>query len=338
MGDKCVSCRLVVAKDLGILCSSCKCTYHTSCLNLLPDDLKFIKEHYKNNWKCDVCIKPGRKHRSGSVTGDTASQSSLPANSNGQENELTVNPGLSSAQFSTLMAEFANMRVLQQSIISDIGLIKDEQQKLRSDLNTQYSRLSGNIQEHRALLDSHTDSIAKIGSKVEALEIGLAVNRGLTQNNDALDLDTVVGELQERNKRRSNIVIFGLNESSGSNRKESEAVDKASVEEILSVIDNVESSAVKEITRIGRLSANKCRPLKVVLQSEALVHSIIKKATKIKKVQKFAGLSISFDRTAQQQISYRRLREELDARISAGEKNLKIRYVREVPRIVSLNT
>lgn len=338
MSDRCISCRQFVAKDIGILCSSCNGVYHTSCLNLLPDDLKYIREHYKNNWKCDVCIKPGRKHRSGSVTGASASQSSMAANSGVREDEVSTNPTFSSAQFSALMAEFASMRALQQSIISDIGLIRDEQQKMRSDFKIQYDLLNSDMQEHQMILDSHTESIAKISGKIDALEKGMTVNGGSPHNRDNPSLDDMIGELQERSKRRSNIVIFGLPESSDNNKRDSERLDKASVEEILSVVDNsIDFSAVIKISRVGRLHANRCRPLKVVLQSEALVHSVIKRAPKVKEVEKFAGVNISYDRTAQQQDSYRRLREEMNARIGAGETNLKIRYIRDVPRIISLN-
>ena len=91
--------------------------------------------------------------------------------------------------------------------------------------------------------------------------------------------------------------------------------------------------------RIGKFVATKGtpRPLKVMVNEESVVHDIILKARNLKNTDNYKNINISLDRTPRQIELYRTVKKQFNERIAAGETNLKIKYVRGVPKIVNLN-
>ena len=85
------------------------------------------------------------------------------------------------------------------------------------------------------------------------------------------------------------------------------------------------------IKRIGKVQTNFTRPLKLTLKSASHVKWILKNREKIMP----SGVACASDKTLRQQEYYKSLKDQLDARQKDGEKDLKIKYVKGVPRIVT---
>lgn len=82
---------------------------------------------------------------------------------------------------------------------------------------------------------------------------------------------------------------------------------------------------------------NNPRPIKITLCEEDIVHNLIRKAKTLRDSNSFKKINISLDRTPRQLEHYKSLKRELNQRISDGETNLKIKYIRGIPKIVSVN-
>lgn len=159
----------------------------------------------------------------------------------------------------------------------------------------------------------------------------------ITRSND-FDIEDVIAEINERNKRKCNLVFFGLKEQDQGQPVELRtANEKSSVENILRTIAPSINAVNIKPTRLGHYNEAKCRPIKISLPTEDQVHLAIRSAKNLRKHQIYKNISISFDRTPQQIQYYAKIKNNLAERLNSGENNLKIKYVNGVPKIMSEN-
>lgn len=152
------------------------------------------------------------------------------------------------------------------------------------------------------------------------------------------NFEEILEEFNQRNVRKSNLVIFGVEEQ---DQELSAATcieqDKTEVANILRVIEpELNTQNIKPI-RLGIFNNTKNRPIKISLNDEKRVHSVIRKANVLKNNRSYKNISISLDRTPRQIEHYRKLKKELKEREDGGEQNLRIKYVKGIPKIISLN-
>lgn len=350
MSDICSVCSKKCTIEKNVSCSACRNHYHPACVNLLPTDIEFIREQKGNKWQCPACLQEGRKHRSGSV-------SSISSKSRGN---VSQEKHLSQDQFERLFAEISSVKVMQQSIMQDIQSVKNAQDQLSSELRIRYGKLEDSIkscntvlEEHTAVLTKHSTTIAELDTRLERIETNLssvALGDEPARNspphlrqagsldrhsNNIPELDVIMSEINERQKRARNVVIFGVEENGGRDDKGRKLADIEFVNGLMSFLE-VEPG-VSKVSRIGNSSENKRRPLKVTFQSESDVLSVIRATVKLRGANDYRNVFISFDRTPKQLSQYKVVKEQLDLRKAAGEQNLKIRYVSGTPTIVRLN-
>lgn len=170
--------------------------------------------------------------------------------------------------------------------------------------------------------------ISKLSMEVETLK--QKVKQG--------SFEEIVEEINQRNIRRFNLIVFGVEEQ---DQQQPNTVrienDKKEVTNIVNFIDtNLDISNFKLI-RIGSFTAGKTRPIKIVLDEEKHVHNLIRKAHVLKNNASYNQIAISFDRTPKQIDYYRNVKKQLDDRKNNGEKDIKIKYINGIPKIVSLN-
>lgn len=155
-----------------------------------------------------------------------------------------------------------------------------------------------------------------------------------------LNFDEVIDEVNERQTRKSNLILFGLPEPSedldGNART---AADNAQVSLVLKTLDSSADITNIKPRRLGRLAKTNTspRPVKVALVNEAAVHSFLRVASKLRGVGGYEKVFLSTDKTPKQIQAYKAVRSELLLRQAKDEKNIKIKYIRGTPTIISLN-
>nr|CAI5840202.1 unnamed protein product [Callosobruchus analis] len=169
-------------------------------------------------------------------------------------------------------------------------------------------------------------------------DIRVLKSGGETSSHDQdIFFEEVITEVEERAKRRKNLVIFGVPEQDQdlSNNDRASRDTNATVE-ILQVMNrNIDAQSVRPI-RLGKPTAGRSRPIKVCFGSELQVVEIIRNAKSLKN-SRYSKVSVSYDRTPRQLSHYKKLKHQMQDRVDAGETNLKIKYVNGTPRIVSEN-
>lgn len=138
-------------------------------------------------------------------------------------------------------------------------------------------------------------------------------------------IEDVINEIEERQRRKNNIIIFNMKETTSV----TESGDAIQVDSIIKEATN-ESLIVKKVFRIGKANKNGHRAVKVILTNHEDALKIIRGRRNVKCVQ---GITIETDMTACQIGYLKQLREKLNARKEAGETGLYIKYVDGTPRI-----
>ncbi|CAH1968479.1 unnamed protein product [Acanthoscelides obtectus] len=157
------------------------------------------------------------------------------------------------------------------------------------------------------------------------------------QISPSIDYEDIIQEIDDRQSRKKNLIIFGVQESADQSNAQKRAHDNEQVKKILQVLDrDVNADSIKPI-RLGPIKAGIMRPMKITLGDEDDVRACIKSASNLKRSNVFSRTSISFDHTPRQILNYKKLKQEMEERSARGEDGLKIEYVRGVPRIVSEN-
>lgn len=161
-------------------------------------------------------------------------------------------------------------------------------------------------------------------AKVDALEQELNLLKRKIEEPSTLPEETIVNELQERQKRATNIMIYNMPE----NTSDFEEVKKITREATNNVVIEVVS-----VTRVGKANKNGARPLKVVYRTSNDAMMVIRKRKSVGRARK---IFIDVDMTALQRKNIKKLQEELQDRKAKGE-NVVIKYSNGTPAILSLN-
>lgn len=147
-------------------------------------------------------------------------------------------------------------------------------------------------------------------------------------NNESFTIDDVLSEIDERNAKEKNIIIFNMNES------ESAAGDLNLVDDIFKHLDVKVDTGKIGIFRLGKdRSEDKIRPLKIVLNSKDEVGLILKKSKNLKTFVRNPKLFINKDLTVRQLGLKRKIITDFHDRKAKGE-NIYLKYSNGMPQIV----
>lgn len=175
--------------------------------------------------------------------------------------------------------------------------------------------------------------ILKLQDDIKELKVGGSGTRTTLEDNT---FEEIVAEVEDRARRRRNLVFFGIPEPPQDIAPtERVSRDREELTAVLHVIKPRFNIDTLNPTRVGRFSATKSRPVKIRLASDDQVADIIRNAKALKNSQYKNKVSISFDRTPKQLSFYRSVKAELTERRNSEERNLRIKYVNGVPKIIA---
>lgn len=190
--------------------------------------------------------------------------------------------------------------------------------------------IGNDLKDLKALIIGLQDEIKSL--KSESSEMRGALNTNF-------DFEEIVEEINERNKRKYNLVISGIEEQSQEqSTAERFEKDKNCIKDVLLKIEPVLNVDNIKPVRLGRFSENNTRPrlLKITLSDEQQVLKIVKRAKILRDYDDYKHISIFSDRTPRQIQYYKNVKNQLIERINSGE-NCRIKYINGVPKIVALN-
>ena len=135
-------------------------------------------------------------------------------------------------------------------------------------------------------------------------------------------------EIEEREKRRSDIILFGLPESTSDEPIVRKKDDETKVKSMLVGLPDRGKLEIKSLYRLGRRMDEKARPLKVIMGNQTMRDDVLSGFRDGKldlSTYDEGSIQFSRDRTKAEREDYRKLRKELNDRKEKGESDLIIR-------------
>lgn len=224
----------------------------------------------------------------------------------------------------------------------------------------QLSKLTGKINELSSKMDTLTplpgkidqiiQDIDKLNKNLSSLDERVSTNEAkigkledsIINGSSALnasDSESLMAEFNDRVRRASNVMVYGLVESTSPNSNARKISDLELVTSLFkSSQPNFNNSGVK-LFRVGKTQGDKPRPLKVVLNSEYDARLVLStfshdSASKVNTI--FSSVKVARDKTPQEQKYLKSLVAEMENRKSKGEDDLTIKFKNNIPSIVKV--
>ena len=146
-----------------------------------------------------------------------------------------------------------------------------------------------------ATLQSEFTASVKLKQDFET-QLSILKSSSDNQQQSTNQFDEIVHEVMERQKRKKNLIIFGIPEQQDTqNTTQKSEHDKLAVDGILKTIRPDFSLADIKIYRLGRLvpTNSKSRPIKVDLKDETDVSKFIHNAKALRRSQDYKNISIA---------------------------------------------
>ena len=136
------------------------------------------------------------------------------------------------------------------------------------------------------------------------------------------DNTNILAEIEDRDRRKANLIVSGLQEMEEGSVEERKQWDLAKVQALFSHLEDKEepSAGVSNTFRIGRINSSKPRLLKVVCATAEFKRSLLLKAKSLRENTEYKHVYVNPDLTPSQQAQNKQLREELRRRRNLGEE------------------
>lgn len=219
-----------------------------------------------------------------------------------------------------------------EKISNDISVIKNEINDiknsttiLKSDQNSMKSDILDIVNKNNA----SENKIKRLESDLQEFKISMANSSSST----TATYEHIFKEINERETRSKNVIITGIKEPYEINKDKRISTDSSQVVKILRSIDE-NCPTPEKIFRLGKFQTNKHRAIKVCFATNKTPKLILRNKHKIDS----NTISIYSDQTPQQQVYLTQLKEELKRRTDAGENNLRIKFVKNIPKIIKVTS
>jgi hypothetical protein len=150
---------------------------------------------------------------------------------------------------------------LQADLTARFESIEVDHKELVSKLLSEIKSIKENTDIHVTGLLAEIKSLKETAIKSASLPSNIKI-----PSNSAHDLGNALNEFRERDEKKDNIIIFGLDESKAQSVNEKINDDKKSYDNICQSL-HVETSGTKKIFRIGRQTEGKPRPLVIKIET-----------------------------------------------------------------------
>lgn len=227
--------------------------------------------------------------------------------------------------FRDLLTEF--LGPFKKGIDKEFAELKKSSQQLTDCVKEQKNSIEATLLEIKQLRDDNTElkkQIDAVKSRMSSYESDVTTLMGPCQN-----IDSLAYEIGERSKRSRNLMIYNIPQSDSSVLKERIDSDEKHVAGLLTTLGlSEEKHSILKMVRVGKMTDQKVRPLKLVCSSTDAVMKILRNSKKLQS----SNIKISRDLTKQQQGTHKKVRAEYNDRKAKGE-DVVLKYSNGMPVI-----
>ena len=196
-----------------------------------------------------------------------------------------------------------------------------------SNLEEQVQKLTSRIErmEKGELSDQLVEAVKKVASECQPKQTVLDNQaQGQAKEQELTEKITSQGvkEVQERERRKANLVWFGITENNSEDVAVRTKADKKKVEDICSDTfgEKIETVSCKRLGRRDK-DVKGARPLLITLQDDTQVRKILKEARKLRDKEENNGIYVKKDSTPLERANLKRLLEIRNQRRENTKQN-----------------
>ena len=230
----------------------------------------------------------------------------------------------------------SQINLLDSKIDRVESLVKDNLQKIQASLSEHVEAAKAQTRQielavqsvelqkgsyAQAVKGTCSDVIKQVTAKIDAIPKPVQHKHSI---NTAEEISGVFDNFLDKEKRKSNVVVHNLAESSGESYAEIVEQDVKKFVEMIKEGLSLNVRVVKAF-RVGKKSQTKPRLLIVCTENVEVKTDVLKLAPQLRQSAEYSNIYITPDLTWREREEGRRLREELARRREAGETNLVIR-------------
>ena len=202
---------------------------------------------------------------------------------------------------STNPITLADIKTLIEDLRTDvINTLKDEVSKLKDTIASLQMQVQG-LEDKNRFLQCKFDSFDAELQSLKERPVDF--------------IEAVTSEVENRSRRRCNIVISGLPESSSDDPEES---DQSMCADIMTAV-SCDTDGFVNVNRIGKPNKTRPRLLKVQCKNFEFRNQLLRRAKELRKYGKYKDIFINPDRTPLEQKHFKELLSELKERKELNE-------------------
>lgn len=226
------------------------------------------------------------------------------------------------------------------NIRNDIAFIKEEMFNIKIGMGLTEEKINKIVSEQtdiKAKVENIVTAAKTTEAKICSLESDIEkIKLASTEMQilpNKMSLEEILIEINNQNTRKKNVILSGIKEPQSNDHKERQTSDKVKAFKIIKqILENCPEPS--RVMRIGKYKPDVNRSIKVTFESEETTKLIFRNKNKLTDTD----VKIFPDQTPYQQTFFKKLKEELNRRTANGEGNLKIKYIKGVPQIISTST
>lgn len=222
--------------------------------------------------------------------------------------------------------QMENINTIGQNITSikeQLNDIKTTTETLiteNAQFKSQIASLNDTVKTQKEIITSLQNDIKQLKCETQINETKTVLRNGF---------DEAIIEFQERTERSKNIILTGIPEAPSKSVADRLDHDMSKANNVIKTI-YADCPEPKKIFRIGKYIENKSRPIKVCFDFQDPVKRILRNKHNFK----INGTRVYSDQTPYQQNFMANLKKELQQRQDNGEENLRIKYIKGIPKII----
>ena len=206
----------------------------------------------------------------------------------------------------------------QQASVSKDELkteLKEFTDEIVGFFKSEFKNISNQLEALTVRIKTFESNVSEI--KTEQARQAAELNE-LKETVHKINASEIAGEVEDRIRRKNNVILTGVDELYSGNTKEKREHDEKKVKEILNELD-LSTTKVKEVVRIGRQQAGVNRIMRVSLVDEDSRKNVLRNAKNLRSNTKYKKTYINPDRTPYEQKLFKACYLEFKERRSKGE-------------------
>ena len=317
--------KLIKCQEACIMCDSCGAWFHADCQALCVGALDAIMT-YDLPWICMACRYDLKQKRSENNMGKSIKERLDEVEKRIVEKLAEFN--LKSVGALDKVAQ--NQKQLQDTILNQAQLSSGIKRSIDDQTQLLKKVTTDSLTQKKSFADAVKGSCEVMAAKVEAHLVEVSKGKSAPAIKDIAE---VFESFQDREKRKSNIVIHNLPEQPSGSKERRTSADIGQFQMLAKDVFGLDVGVTKSF-RAGAKMPDKIRLLILSLADPDMRDDIVKQAYKLRKSERWHNIYITADKSKQERDEEKRkrqtLKDELRRRTDAAEANLIIRRGRIV--------